>query len=450
MKGLALSLLLLAQVSAASQPQEGTSRVTTGTISGVIRMQDGTPAVGIRVSALTASAEAPGGALISSLTQTDEAGRYQLEQVPPGSYYVAVGLLESPTYFPGVNVRANARVVVVQDGESVANVSFTFTPSTGVRVSGRVTGIPRNLPAEMVRVMLPERASSNNESMVAPVQLDGAFEFLHVRPGTYTPELSYFGAARALPKITVDDINIDGLELPLPPVIVGRLEIEGGGRLPPAYWAKTTTGPDSPTLLQIRMQRMQDERPRCTALGGTYVRSDGYFLLPGDSGEYQVGWTLPLGYYFRSASYGAVDLLKEPLRLGATPTGESARIVLTTVRPESAPPEFKVSGKVSGIPNGKSPRGHWVHFRQGNATPCSASYASTLREGQAQVRDDGTFEATNVTRDDWMVKATDGGSLLYPGERVIVENHDVSDVDVRILPPLQLPEGGPVLLPPLN
>jgi len=60
-----------------------------GTITGVLKTSAGQPAVGVR------------GAAMASLVTTDAAGRYRLENIPPGRYYITAGRVDFPTYFPG-------------------------------------------------------------------------------------------------------------------------------------------------------------------------------------------------------------------------------------------------------------------------------------------------------------------------------------------------------------
>jgi hypothetical protein len=38
---------------------------------------------------------------MASLAETDSTGRYRLENIPPGSYYIAAGRVNLPTYYPG-------------------------------------------------------------------------------------------------------------------------------------------------------------------------------------------------------------------------------------------------------------------------------------------------------------------------------------------------------------
>ena len=72
----------------------------SGTVTGILRNADGKPAAGVRVSAVPqtdAIETTAAGLTLSSIAETDANGRYQLENVPPGRYYVAAGRLDFPT-----------------------------------------------------------------------------------------------------------------------------------------------------------------------------------------------------------------------------------------------------------------------------------------------------------------------------------------------------------------
>src|SRR5688500_9055113 len=100
---------LLAQVAAAG----------TGNVSGRISAMDGEPAINTRVAAVLVPEDSAllAGTSLVSITLTDAAGRYRLENVPAGRYYIAVGRVEYPTYYPGVAAVKDAGVVTVRDGD---------------------------------------------------------------------------------------------------------------------------------------------------------------------------------------------------------------------------------------------------------------------------------------------------------------------------------------------
>jgi hypothetical protein len=133
MNGLLLVLILWAQ-GIPVQPTQG------GTITGVLKDSAGRPAVGIRVGAVPrpdSLEELTGNTgAMSSLGETDEQGRYTLENVPPGRYFVAAGVLSVPTYYPGTQAMAEGRIITVTAGGTVPGIDFAIKDSSGGRIIG--------------------------------------------------------------------------------------------------------------------------------------------------------------------------------------------------------------------------------------------------------------------------------------------------------------------------
>jgi hypothetical protein len=119
----------------------------TGTISGVLRTPDGSPAVGVRVSAMArpdSREDAATGSELVSFASTDAAGRYTLESIPPGLYYVTAGRVDFPIYFPGTQDMTRATVIPITPAASVTGINFVMD-DTSVRlplVSGPGWTIP--------------------------------------------------------------------------------------------------------------------------------------------------------------------------------------------------------------------------------------------------------------------------------------------------------------------
>jgi hypothetical protein len=108
----------------------------TGTISGVLRNADGKPAANVRVAAVpqTESSEAvAGGPTLSSIAETDEQGRYKLENVPPGRYYVTAGRLDLPTYYPGSQSMALGQAVGITPGATIQGIDFVLNSTSAGR-----------------------------------------------------------------------------------------------------------------------------------------------------------------------------------------------------------------------------------------------------------------------------------------------------------------------------
>jgi hypothetical protein len=109
----------------------------TGTIMGVLRNDDGKPAAGVRVAAMPQleSLQGDAGPTLSSIAETDADGRFTLENVPPGRYYVTAGRLDLPTFYPGTQSMALGQSVQVTPGATVRNIDFALNSSSTGRAN---------------------------------------------------------------------------------------------------------------------------------------------------------------------------------------------------------------------------------------------------------------------------------------------------------------------------
>jgi len=97
-----------------------------GAISGRIVSIDGTPAAQKRVVAqavLERADVALGASMLAGLTQTDNDGRFRLENIPPGRYYIVLDPLDVPSYYPGVTKPDRATIVTVRDASAIEGSS---------------------------------------------------------------------------------------------------------------------------------------------------------------------------------------------------------------------------------------------------------------------------------------------------------------------------------------
>ncbi len=53
-------------------------------------------------------------------------GRFRLENVPPGRYYITAGRVELPTFYPGTLEIAAGKIVTVASGETLSGVNFSI------------------------------------------------------------------------------------------------------------------------------------------------------------------------------------------------------------------------------------------------------------------------------------------------------------------------------------
>lgn len=120
-------LLLLFLVQTSNAPLQN------GSVTGVLLTTTGRPASGVRISAMVppgSPTEIVSSSVMAGITETDADGRYRLEGIPPGRYYITAGRVDLPTYYPGVTQLSGAGIVLVAPGGDVAGVDFTLNDAT--------------------------------------------------------------------------------------------------------------------------------------------------------------------------------------------------------------------------------------------------------------------------------------------------------------------------------
>jgi hypothetical protein len=382
---LSLGVVLMTQAPAVALQNQN------GTAAGVIRTTTGEPAVGVRVAAvaLPGPDTAAGEGALLSLTQTDSAGQFRLDNILPGHYYIQAGLIDAPTYYPGVTTTSGATSILISAGAAIDNLNFTMARgSSGVRVGGRVpTSAGRPTLIRMV-------GSGAFLSTTTQVKADGTFEFLKVTPGSYLLSAVPANGLPSLP-IVVSDQDIDiglsagpgvkvsgvvglGPHSPRPtgqkvvligssawaqmetsPATNGAFSISG---VPPGiYTLRTIPGSVTPLATIVVADReiagitvagfaeltgkamakdgrqfpampwalMIEAVPQKGASLATVIRADGTFRFPLPEGQYHIALgKLPEGTSVKSISYGSIDLLKYPLLLDGSADPDELRVVL--------------------------------------------------------------------------------------------------------------------------
>jgi len=72
---------------------------------------------------------------MAGITETDAQGRFTLENIPAGRYVIAAGRLDLQTYYPGTQVLADATVLTIARGETLANINFVLKDTSTGRSS---------------------------------------------------------------------------------------------------------------------------------------------------------------------------------------------------------------------------------------------------------------------------------------------------------------------------
>ena len=176
-----------------------------GTITGTLRSVDRTTAVGVRVAAMARPDEIrdlAAGSALAGLGETDAAGKYRLENIPPGRYYIIAGRVDTPTFYPGTVQATEGVSVTVTSGLTLSGIDFVLNnvsagraaPSTGIstwvvpiqtqvegggkvplfsgghfpmlrftRASGEIVDVALNVPN--VSLVMPTASNANGSSL---------------------------------------------------------------------------------------------------------------------------------------------------------------------------------------------------------------------------------------------------------------------------------------------
>jgi hypothetical protein len=87
---------------------------------------------------------------MSSIAETDEQGRFTLDNVPPGRYFVSAGNLNLPTYYPGTQALAEGKIIAVAAGEKITAIDFTLKDSSAGRAIGSAQPLTFTIPLDLL------------------------------------------------------------------------------------------------------------------------------------------------------------------------------------------------------------------------------------------------------------------------------------------------------------
>lgn len=334
-------------VSGQQLPAIDFALVQGATIVGRVMDEDGSPLAGADVEALVNRFEGGADALFSAATaQTDDRGEFRLFGLAPGRYFVSAadpafknvstpkGVQHySPTYYPGVALADQARVVVIAGPSDSPRIEFRLKLVPPANVSGQlVTADGRQLlsaaiilspvEGEGVAVAPPEQPS---------IQPDGRFSFAAVPPGRYQIRArgQTDGSGAALfgtLSVEVAGEDVAGLKLALRPgaVLEGSLAVES---------QRGSKGPDF-TTLRVRAPFV-DGTSFGDSLTGA-IEPDGSFALRGImKGTHQIvvdGLRAP--WVLKSVVYQGSNITDTPIEAAEKQSFRGVRVTITDAASE--------------------------------------------------------------------------------------------------------------------
>jgi hypothetical protein len=272
--------------------------------------------------------------------KTDDAGRYRITGLSPGTYVVRAMTRETwtvthgdtketmafaPTYFPGTPDVSVAQRVTVGIGQQISGVNFPMVPGKTVSVSGTAVN---SHGRPLAQVMLVQSALGPNGGFTGSggssvVAADGTFRIRDVAPGEYT--LVAAGSEEVVRQpMTIAMADVDDIAL-----------VAAGG------WSATgLVRTESGAPLSIRTNRVRVSATSAGAFAGMrlsgepmyrqVLNDDWTFSVSGVVGPARFRVVLPDGWAVRSILYKGRDVVDAAVEPGRNEDALSdVEIVLT-------------------------------------------------------------------------------------------------------------------------
>jgi hypothetical protein len=358
----------------------------TGTVSGRLLNTAGQPAVNVRVAAMAVPAFVENAVpMLSSFAMTDNTGRYKLEKIDVGTYYITAGKVDQPVYYPGGYTQATAKPVRVTAGSSITNIDFAISDAPTYKISGKLIFKPGQALPTSIRW-------SPAGGFGGTVAADGTFDITGLKPGTY--QLGLGGILNANPTpISVVNKDVLGLEIPLPVTVPVTIDVVFDGiesrPLSPAF-RFTEVGKNNP--IEVFLQK----RPT------TLNFPEGLFRV--------APRLLTGGLVLKAFTAGTTNLLEQPLKIEIS---QPPTLTLTVTQGSAV----TFSGRVV-YPAG-------VETRADTITLESIADVSVRYEGSIETN--GTFSLQNVPPGGYL-------ALIPGGVRIplTVPAEGAKDQEIRI------------------
>jgi hypothetical protein len=220
-----LSSLPVVHVSAGASVAVNLTLDRGSVISGRLLWDDGSPAAGVQVNAVTQNAGTQGQArvnlgFIGGMTgfggmgsSTDDRGQFRLTGLAPGVYLLRASMVAPVAggsangfarnvgitlYAPGKVRRADATVITLGPGEERDDVTFQVDLRGLHKVSGRVSAVSGGISIGSGVVRLTD-SQDNTLMRIGQIASDGSYVLNYVPAGTYTLTVPSAGPAGATP-----------------------------------------------------------------------------------------------------------------------------------------------------------------------------------------------------------------------------------------------------------
>lgn len=349
------------------QPLTGVQLLMTpqSVVSGRVETSDGGSAGMISVALLRVGYRNGHPSLVhAGNARTTRAGDFRIAKLRAGRYYLVAEPQQrgfdlasrpnagTPTYYPGTNDFSDAEQIEVATGQVVEGVYLPMRQSASFTVRGSVHGAGPD--AKGINVYLsPDTTVLGAVSNRGTTTTDetGAFEISNVLPGSYNLGAYLRGDNPLAGRVSLNvNSNVSGVVVELQPPfdIRGTVAAEEGLSLQQVFASLVRTSGESANGGRVQAGELHFQG----------VLADQYHLSFSQ---------LPLGSYIKTASFGDVDVLAEPLRVDADTSGNLLRVeigrasgqIVGFVQDADGLPQQAV---LSLIPNPPQPLQGWRYF----------------------------------------------------------------------------------------
>jgi hypothetical protein len=310
------------------------------------------------------------------------------------------------TYFANADSPIAATSVTLGAGEDRRGVDLRLRLEEGRRVSGRLVGADGPVPHFGLRLLSPGTEAlgvpgtdSGSEAAATVSDINGAFTFLGVLPGTYQLRATHMPMEAAIPgrptapvvwaeqSVTVDRDDVSDLTVSLKPglKVTGRVHFSGA-----------TAPPQNLTTITIGLRAAGTDVLVRGAM--SYVSPDGTFTTIGDvPRRYFLEVWPPRGWVVRSITYSGRNVADEPFDLSA----DAHDVVLTFTDVLS-----RLSGTVTNANGSPDSQANAIVFPADSDGWRRDSF-NVSRSRRLIARTDGTFGWPNIPAGAYYVVAVD-------------------------------------------
>jgi hypothetical protein len=288
--------------------------------------------------------------VVAGDASTDDAGRYRVEDVVPGAYFVFASLRRtwtiieddveqvigySPTYYPGTTSIANAGRLTIGVSEEMTTADFSLVRGRASSVSGTaIDSHGRPLGGETVYLAQEFRggASTTTFQLGGPAVVGGGgrFTLKDLTPGDYKLTMRYVtgtGNNIHVEEAGTARVSVNGAD-------VNDLRIATSRGWSASGRALTDRGPIPDTLRSritiVGSPVTEDADLKVGGIDGSgVVQDDGAFVLAGLFGRQRIRANLPAGWMLKTVLRDNRDITDEPLEFRGGDPLTGVQVILT-------------------------------------------------------------------------------------------------------------------------